>query len=107
LYKDSLSRLEEYLFSRSGRHQYLLEDIMAKRQRKRSKKMKPLHVIQPNAAGIDIGATEIYVAVPDEMGDKKMFLKPENPRPRKKRRRFLRNTHTLPVFWPWHIICKG
>ena len=28
--------------------------------------MKPLHVIQPNAAGIDIGATEIYVAVPDD-----------------------------------------
>jgi transposase len=66
LYKDSLSRLEEYLFSRSGHHQYLLEDIMAKRQRKRSKKMQPLHVIQPNAAGIDIGATEIYVAVPDD-----------------------------------------
>ena len=26
--------------------------------------MKPLHVIQSNAAGIDIGATEIYIAVP-------------------------------------------
>jgi len=39
---------------------------MAKKQRKKSKKMKPLHVIQPNAAGIDIGATEIYVAVPDD-----------------------------------------
>ena len=25
--------------------------------------MEPLHVMQPNAAGIDIGATEIYVAV--------------------------------------------
>lgn len=69
LYKDSLSRLEEYLFSRSGRHQFLLEDIMAKRQRERTKKIKPLHVIQPNAAGIDIGATEIYVAVPDDRTD--------------------------------------
>lgn len=39
---------------------------MTKKQSKKSKKMKPLHVIQPNAAGIDIGATEIYVAVPDD-----------------------------------------
>ncbi|MHA2220112.1 MAG: IS110 family RNA-guided transposase, partial [Candidatus Hodarchaeales archaeon] len=38
---------------------------MAKRQKNKTKQMKPLHVIQPNAAGIDIGATEIYVAVPN------------------------------------------
>jgi hypothetical protein len=63
--KDDLSRLEEYLFSRSGHHHNFSEDIMAKRQRKKTKQMKPLHVIQPNAAGIDIGATEIYVAVPN------------------------------------------
>jgi transposase len=37
---------------------------MARRRKKKSKKMEPLHVMQPNAAGIDIGATEIYVAVP-------------------------------------------
>lgn len=37
---------------------------MAKRKNKRSP-VKPLHVLQPNAAGIDIGATEIYVAVPE------------------------------------------
>ena len=37
---------------------------MAKRKKKRSP-VKPLHVLQPNAAGIDIGATEIYVAVPE------------------------------------------
>lgn len=32
--------------------------------------VKSLHVLQPNSAGIDIGATEIYVAVPDERSSK-------------------------------------
>ncbi len=36
---------------------------MAKKRRKKITKGKMLHTIQPNAAGIDIGATEIYVAV--------------------------------------------
>jgi transposase len=35
-----------------------------KRPGKKTKKMQALPVIQPDAAGIDIGATEIYVAVP-------------------------------------------
>jgi len=39
---------------------------MAKKRRKAIKKGKMLHVIKQNAVGIDIGATEIYVAVPDE-----------------------------------------
>lgn len=39
---------------------------MAKKPRKTIKKGKMLHVIKQNAAGIDIGATEIYIAVPDE-----------------------------------------
>ncbi len=39
---------------------------MAKRRKKKSRKMKPIHVIKTNAAGIDIGATEIYVAVPND-----------------------------------------
>ena len=39
---------------------------MAKKQRKNCKKVKMLHTIKPNAAGIDIGATEIYIAVPHE-----------------------------------------
>jgi len=30
------------------------------------KKVQPLHTLQPNAAGIDVGATEIYVAVPQD-----------------------------------------
>lgn len=39
--------------------------MMAKRKRK-GKTVKALHVLQPNAAGIDIGATEIYIAVPED-----------------------------------------
>ena len=37
---------------------------MAKRKKKYST-VNALHILQPNAAGIDIGATEIYVAVPE------------------------------------------
>ncbi len=40
-----------------------------KNRKKRGKGIKPLHVMQPNAAGIDIGATEIYVAVPENRSD--------------------------------------
>ncbi|MCA1793053.1 MAG: IS110 family transposase [Desulfobacteraceae bacterium] len=32
----------------------------------RLKEIEPLHTLQPDAAGIDIGATEIYVAVPKD-----------------------------------------
>lgn len=39
---------------------------MAKRRSKKTKNVKPLHVMQPNAAGIDVGATEIYIAVPED-----------------------------------------
>lgn len=37
-----------------------------KRQRKKWQSTKMLRHIQPDAAGIDIGATEIYVAIPDD-----------------------------------------
>lgn len=37
-----------------------------KRQRNKRESVKMLHQIQPNAAGIDVGATEIYVAIPDD-----------------------------------------
>ncbi len=44
---------------------------MAKnKKRNRKKTVKHLHVLQPNSAGIDIGATEIYIAVPDERASK-------------------------------------
>ena len=38
---------------------------MAKRKKKHTT-VKQLHILQPNAAGIDIGATEIYIAVPED-----------------------------------------
>ncbi len=44
---------------------------MAKRKEKKIKsKVNPLHVMELNAAGIDVGATEIYVAVPDDRSEK-------------------------------------
>ena len=43
---------------------------MAKKRKKNCKKVKMLHTIKPNAAGIDIGATEIYIAVPHERDPK-------------------------------------
>ncbi|WP_320039862.1 hypothetical protein [uncultured Desulfobacter sp.] len=44
---------------------------MAKRQKKKSQKSGiSLHVLQANAAGIDIGASEIYVAVPEDRSNK-------------------------------------
>ena len=39
---------------------------MKKRRKKKSKRVEPLHVIEPNAGGIDIGSTEIYIAVPHD-----------------------------------------
>ena len=41
---------------------------MAKRKqlRRRKRQNRPAPVINPNAAGIDVGATEVYVAVPTE-----------------------------------------
>ncbi|MCP3872942.1 MAG: IS110 family transposase [Desulfobacteraceae bacterium] len=39
---------------------------MTRKRKKKNKNIKMLHVIQPNAAGIDIGAAEIYIAVPGD-----------------------------------------
>jgi transposase len=39
---------------------------MARNSKKKTQEQKSLPFIQPDAAGIDIGATEIYVAVPEE-----------------------------------------
>ena len=39
---------------------------MARNGKKKTQKQKSLPYIEPDAAGIDIGATEIYVAVPEE-----------------------------------------
>jgi len=69
-----LSRLEEYpLFSPLGHHHHpnterTLE--MAKRKKRKLKKgVENLHVVHPNSAGIDIGAYEIYVAVPGDRSE--------------------------------------
>jgi len=43
---------------------------MTMKRRKKHKEVKMLHIIKSNAAGIDIGATEIYVAVPDDRDPK-------------------------------------
>ena len=43
---------------------------MAKRRKIKTKSVKMLHVIKLNAAGIDIGATEIYIAVPGDRDNK-------------------------------------
>ena len=39
---------------------------MARNGKKKTQKQKSLPFIEPDAAGIDIGATEIYVAVPED-----------------------------------------
>ncbi|MCK5158402.1 MAG: IS110 family transposase [Candidatus Heimdallarchaeota archaeon] len=44
--------------------------VMAKKRKTKSKSVKMLHIIKANAAGIDIGASEIYIAVPDDRDNK-------------------------------------
>ena len=41
-----------------------------KQHKKNTSDVKHFYVVQPNAAGIDVGANEIYVAVPDDRADK-------------------------------------
>jgi transposase len=64
-----LSRLEEYLLlSPFGHHNNMDKEwVMAKKKqyKKRKNTSVSLHVLQANSAGIDIGATEIFIAVPD------------------------------------------
>ncbi len=43
---------------------------MAKKRKTKSKRVKMLHIIKSNAAGIDIGASEIYIAVPADRDNK-------------------------------------
>jgi len=61
-----LSRLEEYFQITFRRPPISMGDLMMTKRKKKEKKVKLLHVLQPNAAGIDIGATEIYIAVPED-----------------------------------------
>jgi len=57
---------------------------MPRKKRKKMKKVQTFHVIQPNAAGVDVGATEIYVAVPDD----------RDPKPVQKFDTFTEDLHT-------------
>src|ERR1700682_4673751 len=57
------SRLEECKVSRLGPRSPRKEKTMAKKREKRECKAV---VLEPDAAGIDIGAEEIYVAVPPD-----------------------------------------
>jgi transposase len=63
-----------------------------KKQKTKTRKMEKLHIIQPNAAGVDIGATEIYIAVPED--------RTENPV-----RRFLTFTEDLHDAAKWLKRC--
>ena len=66
---------------------------MARNGKKKTQKQKSLPFIQPDAAGIDIGATEIYVAVPEE----------RDIRPVRKFATFTEDLHRLA---DWLIACS-
>ena len=67
---------------------------MARNGKKKTQKPKslPYTYIEPDAAGIDIGATEIYVAVPEQRDN----------RPVRKYATFTEDLHVL-ADWPWPV----
>ena len=66
---------------------------MARNGKKKTQKQKSLPFIEPDAAGIDVGATEIYVAVPEE----------RDSRPVRKFATFTEDLHALA---DWLIACQ-
>ena len=66
---------------------------MARNGKKKTQKQKSLPFIQCDAAGIDIGATEIYVAVPDERDNRPV-------------RKFATFTEDLHALADWLIACQ-
>ena len=66
---------------------------MAPNGKKKTEKQKSLPFIEPNAAGIDIGANEIYVAVPEE----------RDIRPVRKFATFTEDLHALA---DWLVACS-
>ena len=66
---------------------------MARNGKKKTKKQESLPFIQPDAAGIDIGATEIYVAVPEERDIRRV-------------RKFATFTEDLHALADWLIACQ-
>jgi transposase len=66
---------------------------MARNGKKKTNKQKILPFIDPDAAGIDIGATEIYVAVPEERDNRPV-------------RKFATFTEDLHALAGWLIGCS-
>lgn len=66
---------------------------MARKKKKQQKKIKMLHTIQPDSAGIDVGATEVYVAVPENRANEPV-------------RRFATFTQDLHDAAKWLKSCK-
>ena len=66
---------------------------MTRNGEKKTQKQKSLPFIQPDAAGIDIGATEIYVAVPEERDNRPV-------------RKFATFTEELHRLADWLIACS-
>ena len=66
---------------------------MARNGKKKTKKQKSLPFIEPDAAGIDIGATEIYVAVPEERDNRSV-------------RKFATFTEELHRLADWLMACS-
>ena len=52
----------------------------ARPKKSRSGRSSPAHTIDPNAAGIDIGATEIYIAVPADRDPIRCAGSPPSPK---------------------------
>ena len=69
------------------------KNLMARNGKKETQKQKSLPFIQPDAAGIDIGATEIYVAVPEERDNRSV-------------RKFATFTEELHRLADWLMACS-
>ncbi|MGB7791667.1 MAG: IS110 family transposase [Terrimicrobiaceae bacterium] len=65
---------------------------MTRNGKRKTKKQKSVPFIEPDAAGIDIGATEIYVAVPEERDNRPV-------------RKFATFTEDLHALADWLIAC--
>jgi len=74
----SKDRGSELLKPVMGRRLTVRRETLARRQKKNSKADGAvLPVMNPDAAGIDIGSTEVYVAVPAESGRRVSTLLPD------------------------------
>ena len=70
---------EVILFSRLGRFPVSEEKIRHKRAGKGGAALS-LECIEPDAAGVDVGATEIYVAVPPDRDPTRFVVSVHSPK---------------------------